>query len=177
MDMNLLMPIVFYGLGGLLVLSALAVILVTSPIFSALFLAVTMLILSALFFVLESYFLAGIQLLTYAGAVVVLFVMVLMMFDLRKEKSGFSGNILTNFMKVGLSFISLVILMTPVAMFFTDSKPEWLDSAGLATSELSMALFAKHVFTFEVIGVLLTVVLVGSVTLAKSKGGTHAKHH
>lgn len=176
MDLNLLIPIVFYGLGGLLVLSALAVVLVTSPIFSALFLAITMFILSALFFVLGAYFLAGIQLLTYAGAVVVLFVMVLMMFDLRKEKSVFSGNALNNFMKVGLSVLSLIIMMVPVVMFFSDSKLDWLNEANLPTQELSLALFTRHVFTFEVIGVLLTVVLVGSVTLAKSKGGTHAKH-
>jgi NADH-quinone oxidoreductase subunit J len=177
MDINLLIPAVFYGMGGLLVLSALAVIFVASPIFSALFLAITMLILSGIFFFLEAYFLAGIQLLTYAGAVVVLFVMVLMMFDLRKEKKAFSGNALTNFMKMGLSVLSLIIMMTPVAMFFSDAKPEWLSEAALPTQELSMALFTRHVFTFEVIGVLLTVVLVGSVTIAKSKGGTHARDH
>jgi NADH-quinone oxidoreductase subunit J len=177
MDTSLMIPIVFYSLGGLLVLSALSVILVTSPIFSALFLAATMLLLAALFFMLEAYFLAGIQLLTYAGAVVVLFVMVLMMFDLRKEKAAFSGNALTNFMKVGLSALSLIIMMVPVVMFFSDSKPDWLSEVSLPTQDLSMALFTRHVFTFEVIGVLLTVVLVGSVTLAKSKGGTHAKHN
>lgn len=170
------LPIVFYVLGGLLLLSSLGVILVTSPIYSALFLSVTMLLLSALFFALEAYFLAAIQLMVYAGAVVVLFVMVLMMFDLRKENASFSGTWKTNFVKAIISLVSLVILLTPVAMFFEDTDPAWLNKAGLPTSELSLTLFARHVFTFEVIGVLLLVVLVGSVTLAKSKGGTHAKH-
>ncbi|MES2768436.1 MAG: NADH-quinone oxidoreductase subunit J [Bdellovibrionota bacterium] len=172
-----MMPIVFYVLSGLLLLSGLGVILVTSPIYSALFLSITMLLLSAIFFVLEAYFLAAIQLMVYAGAVVVLFVMVLMMFDLRKEKAGFSGNWATNVAKTLISLVSLVILLTPVFVFFNDAKPAWLDQAGLPTQDLSLTLFARHVFTFEVIGVLLLVVLVGSVTLAKSKGGTHAKHH
>lgn len=176
MELNL-MPIVFYVLSGLLLLSSLGVILVTSPIYSALFLSIAMLLLSALFFVLEAYFLAAIQLMVYAGAVVVLFVMVLMMFDLRKEQKAFSGNWATNLVKVAVSAVSLFILLTPVFMFFGDANPEWLGQAGLPTQTLSMHLFSRHVFTFEVIGVLLLVVLVGSVTLAKSKGGTHAKHH
>lgn len=175
MDFNFI-PIVFYALSALLVISALGVILVSSPIYSALFLAITMLLLAALFFMLEAYFLAGVQLITYAGAVVVLFVMVLMMFDLRKEKKSFSGSLTSNLLKVAISGVSLGIMMIPVAMFFADGKPEWLEKSGLPTKELAMNLFAKHVFTFEIIGVLLLVVLVGSVTLAKAKGGTHAKH-
>lgn len=176
MELNLL-PIVFYVLSGLLLLSGLAVILVTSPIYSALFLSIVMLLLSAIFFVLEAYFLAAIQLMVYAGAVVVLFVMVLMMFDLRKEQKAFSGNWAANLVKVGISTLSLIILLVPVGMFFGQTNADWLVKAGLPTQDLSLALFAKHVFTFEVIGALLLVVLVGSVTLAKSKGGTHAKHH
>lgn len=176
MELNLL-PIVFYALSGLLLLSGLGVVLVTSPIYSALFLSIAMLLLSALFFVLEAYFLAAIQLMVYAGAVVVLFVMVLMMFDLRKEQKAFSGGWATNLVKVGISAISLMILLVPVFMFFGQTNSEWLDKAGLPTQDLSLTLFARHVFTFEVIGALLLVVLVGSVTLAKSKGGTHAKHH
>ena len=176
MELNV-MPIVFYALSGLLLLSSLGVILVTSPIYSALFLSVTMLLLSALFFVLEAYFLAAIKLMVYAGAVVVLFVMVVMMFDLRKETSGFSGNWATNLAKLAISGVSLFILLTPVVVFFSDSNSKWLEKAGLPTQDLSLTLFQKHVFTFEMIGVLLLVVLVGSVTLAKSKGGTHAKHN
>jgi NADH-quinone oxidoreductase subunit J len=174
-EINVL-PIVFYVLSGLLLFSALGVVLVTSPIYSALFLSVTMLLLSALFFVLDAYFLAAIQLLVYAGAVVVLFVMVLMMFDLRKETQSFSGNLKTNLVKAALSVIALVILLTPVAIFLEDTNPDWLSTAGLQTADLSLSLFARYVFTFEVMGALLLVVLIGSVTLAKSKGGTHAKH-
>jgi NADH-quinone oxidoreductase subunit J len=171
-----LMPIVFYILSALILISALGVVLVASPIYSALFLSVTMLLLSALFFALQAYFLAAIQLMVYAGAVVVLFVMVLMMFDLRKETTAFSGTLKTSLMKVAISFVSLFILLFPVLTYLDDTQPDWLTKVGVPTSDLSLSLFASHVFTFEVIGALLLVVLVGSVTLAKSKGGTHAKH-
>ena len=48
-------------------------------------------------------------------------------------------------------------------------------SADSATKELGTALFTKHVFGFEALGVLLTVIAVGTVALARSRGGTHAK--
>ncbi len=175
MDINFI-PIVFYGLAALVVIAALAVILVSSPIYSALFLAVVMLLLAALFFVLEAYFLAGVQLITYAGAVVVLFVMVLMMFDLRKDKKSFSGTLAKNIGKALISGVALGIMLVPVVIFFADGRPDWLEQTSPQTKDVALSLFAKHVFTFEIIGVLLLVVLIGSVTLAKAKGGTHAKH-
>ena len=172
-----LYPLLFYILSAGLILSSLAVILVTSPIYSALFLAITMTLLSAMFFMLEAYFLAAIQLMVYAGAVVVLFVMVLMLFDLRRETNSFSGNWKTNIVKIGMAVVSFFILVTPLGFLLAEAKTDWLKSPAVITKDLSLTLFEKHMFTFEVVGVLLLVVLVGSVTLAKSKGGTHAKHH
>jgi NADH-quinone oxidoreductase subunit J len=172
-----LFPLVFYILSIGIIISSLGVILITSPIYSALFLAITMTLLSAIFFMLEAYFVAAIQLMVYAGAVVVLFVMVLMLFDLRKEKESFSGTWRTNLVKTGLSAIAFLILAVPVGIILTQANLNWLKEKSPVTKDLSMLLFEKYLFTFEIVGVLLLVVLVGSVTLAKSKGGTHAKHH
>jgi NADH-quinone oxidoreductase subunit J len=170
--------LLFYGLSLGLILSALGVILVTSPIYSALFLAATMTLLSAVFFLLGAYFIAAIQLTVYAGAVVVLFVMVLMLFDLRKEKGAFSGNWKAILTKTGLSVAAFFMLIVPLVYILGSLKSvDWLSQEVVETKDLSMALFAKYLFTFEIVGVLLLVVLVGSVTLAKSKGGTHARHH
>ena len=70
--------IIFWILALMTIAGALTVVLITNPIFSALSLAVTMVGVSALFVSLNAYFLAGVQLIVYAGAVMVLFVMVLM---------------------------------------------------------------------------------------------------
>ncbi len=171
-----LTPIVFYVFSGILILMSLAVILVTSPIYSALFLALSMLTLAVLFFVLEAYFLAGVQLIVYAGAVVVLFVMVLMMFDLRREQKAFSGNLPSVLLKMALSILGLVVLISPLSLFALKTNPEWLSNKAQITERLAENLFTKHLFTFEVMGVLLTVVLIGAATIAKAKGGTHARH-
>ncbi len=68
-----------------MVVSALFVVFVSSPVYSAFFLAIVMSLLGALFFILEAPFVAVTQIIVYAGAVMVLFVMVLMLFDLKKE--------------------------------------------------------------------------------------------
>lgn len=170
-----ILPIVFYAFATLLIITALGVILVPSPIYSALFLAMTMVLLAVVFFILEAYFLAGVQLIVYAGAVVVLFVMVLMLFDLRRESKIFSGNLMSTLLKFSLSMLALIVLIAPLSLISLKTNPEWLSVPGIETKALAESLFTKHLFTFEVIGALLTVVLVGAITLAKSKGGTHAR--
>lgn len=162
--------LVFYVLSFVSVVAALGVILIPSPIYSALLLAITMTGLAAVFFMLEAYFLAGVQLIVYAGAVVVLFVMVLMLFDLRKEKQAFSGQKFSNFLKSGLVGLSALMLIVPLTAVFL-SRPE--GSEPVTTTALAGTLFTKYVFAFEVVGILLLVVLVGAMALAKSRGGTH----
>ena len=61
----------------------------TNPAYSALYLSLSMVLLSFIFFLMSAPFLAGLQLIIYAGAVIVLFVMVLMLFDLKKEGERF----------------------------------------------------------------------------------------
>jgi NADH-quinone oxidoreductase subunit J len=162
--------LLFYLLAALSIVCALGVILVPSPIYSALMLALTMVSLSAIFFTLEAYFLAGVQLIVYAGAVVVLFVMVLMLFDLRKEKTPFSGGNLSNGIKFAVVGLSFIMLAVPLFGYLAAPRTE---AKLVTTKDLSLHLFTKYIFTFEMIGVLLLVVLVGAMSLAKSKGGTH----
>src|ERR1044072_4882668 len=75
----------FHVLAAVATISALLVVFMANPIFSALFLALTMSILGALFFMLEAYFVSVAQITVYAGAVMVLFVMVVMLFDLKHD--------------------------------------------------------------------------------------------
>ncbi|MEQ1879298.1 MAG: NADH-quinone oxidoreductase subunit J [Bdellovibrionia bacterium] len=165
---------VFFLLATLAVFCALGVVLVPNPIYSALYLAGTMIALAGLFFALGAYFVAGVQLIVYAGAVMVLFVMVVMLFDLKKEKEAFSGSALGFFVK----FIFGALTLGLIAGAFEISRPMHVDAskateAATSTKVLATALFSTHVFGFEVISILLLVVIVGAVTMARSKGGTH----
>lgn len=172
--------ILFWFLAMVTIVGGLAVILFTNPIYSALSLAMTMVGVSALFVTLGAFFIAGVQLIVYAGAVMVLFVMVLMLFDLKKELSAFSRGQFTGVVKiatVGLfaGFIIGIVLKTS-NFAFLESIPAGDQVASDPSKQLGIALFTKHILGFEALGVLLLVIAVGTVALARSKGGTHAKH-
>jgi len=171
----------FWFLAFITVVSALSVVMMTNPIYCALSLAMTMVSVAAIFVTLEAYFLAGVQLIVYAGAVMVLFVMVLMLFDLRHELQAFSRGRVTGGLKLAAVGILAGLTVGAVASALVVAhKPDPAALAANATPDgtraLSEHLFLNHIFGFEALGVLLLVIAVGTVALSRSKGGTHARH-
>lgn len=168
--------ILFWILAVITLASALTVVLVANPIYSALSLAMTMVGISALFVTLGAYFIAGVQLIVYAGAVMVLFVMVLMLFDLKHELQAFTKGKLTGFVKIS-SVGMLAGLVAGAILMATDTNSVNSGAANTpdTTKALSKILFTQYLFGFEALGVLLLVVAVGTVALSRSRGGTHAK--
>lgn len=179
----------FWFLAATVILSGLAVVMFKNPIFSSLSLVMTMVGIAALFVTLNAYFIAGVQLIVYAGAVMVLFVMVLMLFDLKGELQAFTRGRLTGSIKIAIvgALSGLIVgAMTIGKNWFEPVNKEITaaSASGAAnqiikvdpTQELATVLFTKHIFIFEVLGVLLLVIAIGAVSLARSKGGTHAKH-
>ncbi|PIS10572.1 MAG: NADH-quinone oxidoreductase subunit J [Bdellovibrio sp. CG10_big_fil_rev_8_21_14_0_10_47_8] len=172
--------ILFWILAFMTVSSALTVVLITNPIYCALSLALTMVGVSALFVTLNAYFLAGVQMIVYAGAVLVLFVMVLMLFDLKHELQAFTRGKMTGALKlasIGLlaGLIAGAILMSNGILLTKSEAFTSPDMASDTTKQLGHLIFSQYLFGFEALGVLLMVVAVGAVALSRSKGGTHAK--
>ncbi len=170
----------FWFLACVTVVSALSVILMVNPIYSALSLAMTMIGVAALFVTLNAYFLAGVQLIVYAGAVMVLFVMVLMLFDLKHELQAFTRGRITGAIKIGCVGILSGLIVGAVTMGLKTASGA-VSSADVArpavdtTKALAENLFIKNIFGFEALGVMLLVIAVGTVALSRSKGGTHAR--
>lgn len=166
----------FWFLALVIIASALSVVMMTNPIYSALSLVMTMVSVAAIFVMLQAYFLAGVQLIVYAGAVMVLFVMVLMLFDLKTELQAFSRGKYTGAIKIGAVGILSGLIVGVVARAVMTTKiaePIDVTSSVGATRPLAEHLFLNNVFGFEALGVLLLVVAVGAVALSRSKGGTH----
>jgi NADH-quinone oxidoreductase subunit J len=167
--------LVFYLIGGLTLLSAIAVISFRNPIFCALALALTMTGAAVIFFTLGAYFVAGVQLIVYAGAVMVMFVMVVMLIDLKHEGPAFSRGGISTFLKFLSTTILGGTLVATAAYTVVGGKAslpplkEGLDNTRVLAGEL----FTKYIFGFEAIGILLLVVLVGAIALARARGGTH----
>ncbi len=170
---------IFWMLAAVTLCSGLAVVLVANPIYSALCLAMTMVGVSALFATLGAYFIAGVQMIVYAGAVLVLFVMVLMLFDLKTELGTFSRGKISGLLKIATVGV-LAGFLAGVFSMSSELAGKSESAGALAGTEASKTLggllFTKYILGFEALGVLLLVIAIGVVGLARSKGGTHAKH-
>ena len=165
--------ILFWIISVLTLVSALFVILVPNPVFSALSLALTMVGVSAIFVTLGAYFLAGVQLIVYAGAVMVLFVMVLMLFDLKHELQAFTHGKVSGLVKLGSVgllaglFVGAILMS---AQLIPSQSAESLAEKADQTKALGKLLFSQYLFGFEALGALLLIVAVGAVALSRSKG-------
>jgi NADH-quinone oxidoreductase subunit J len=167
--------ILFWFLALVTLGAALTVVFITNPVFSALSLAMTMVGIAALFVTLGAYFLAGVQLIVYAGAVMVLFVMVLMLFDLKAELKAFSRGAVTGFLKVAAVGLLAGLIAGVVSLNTNVTEGQTVAINDDSTRQLGVQLFSQYLFGFEALGVLLLVVAVGAVALARTKGGTHAR--
>ncbi|MES2802389.1 MAG: NADH-quinone oxidoreductase subunit J [Bdellovibrionota bacterium] len=172
--------ILFWFLALVTVGAGLSVVLMSNPIYSALSLAMTMVGVSALFVTLGAYFLAGVQLIVYAGAVMVLFVMVLMLFDLKHEIQAFTRGKITGAVKIAsvgilAGLIVGAITLSTKAIELAKQGPSTTGKTYDNTMSLAQNLFLQNVFGFEALGVLLLVIAVGTVALSRSRGGTHAR--
>lgn len=154
---------------------ALSVILNRNPVASALSLVLSMLALAGLFVMLNAFFLGMIQILVYAGAVMVLFLFIIMLLDLRAEARRPRG-VFAYIWGAALAaftgfFFFLVIGRMP---FPFDAAAVEADTQGLRgaggrgeIAEIAHRLFTDYVLAFEVVGVLLLVGTLGVVLLSK----------
>src|SRR5690606_38203963 len=102
----------FWFLTVVLLGSGACVVLFKHPIYSALSLVMTMVGVSALFVTLGAFFIAGVQLIVYAGAAMVLFVMVLMLFDLKTENQPYTRGAVTGTIKLITVGLLLGVIVT-----------------------------------------------------------------
>ena len=161
-----------YGFSGLAIASAIMVITRRNPIISALYLCLTLFSLAGLFVLLEAYFIAAVQVLVYAGAVMVLFVFVIMLLNLDPEKikieSFHPPKLLAIFSTLLLfGFLTFIFLNNkPTGLLGNDSQV-LIDQSGGHLKVISTRLFTTFLLPFEVTSLLLLVAIVGAVVLAK----------
>ena len=157
----------FILLSSLVLYGAVLTVVHKDMVVCALHLAGSMLALAGLFFILGAHFIAGVQVVVYAGAVMVLFVMVVMLFDLkRKNYILFSGGLWPKL--AGLFFLTgLVAGVFPLSLHLLRPLPAEAIKA-VSTKELSYLLFTEYILAFEVLGVLLLLIAVGVAVLCRS---------
>jgi len=161
-------PILFYLFAALTLGFGVAVIANRNPVASALCLVVSFMGLAALFVGLDAYFIAVIQVLVYAGAVMVLFLFIIMLLDLKAEKLRKTNYIA--FAGGGLISLGFVAELWFVLQKFDMGRQKFPALAHKNVDDVrnvGEALFATHNLPFQVIGALILVATIGVVVLSK----------
>ena len=161
------MVTLFYFIGFLSVISALFVVLNRNPVYSAVMLVFCFFSLSALYVLLEAYFVAVLEIIVYAGAIMVLFLFVIMLINVGNEIK--TSKYLQKTKAIPLFLISLFLLNILLLIFWRSKglhQPDTIGTVGSITA-IGHALFTKYVLPFEIASLLLFVALIGTVYLSK----------
>jgi NADH-quinone oxidoreductase subunit J len=178
--------LVFYAFALLAVVSALITITRKNPVVAAVWLVASFFAVAACYVMLSATFLAAIQVLVYAGAIMVLFVFVIMVLDVdeagvvehkrpsRIGRIGYYGSV-----TLGVGFLFWVLAGTLARLFVTpgadlSAQPEFGSADAIGRS-----LFTDYLFAFEAISMLLLAAVIGAVVVARSRKERlkEAAHH
>ena len=158
----------FLSVAGVALVSALFVVFHRNPIVNAVALLVNLACIALFFLLLRAPFLAAIQVIVYAGAIMVLFLFVIMLLDLRVElRSLRAGTFQRGMAVIGalglLALLRMALRRSRGTFTFSPSGEETFGT----TEQVARHLFADHLIPFELASVLLLVAMVGALMLAR----------
>jgi len=160
-------PLLFWFFAALMLGFACAVVFNRNPVASALSLVVSFIGLAALFVMLDAYFIGTIQVLVYAGAVMVLFLFIIMLLDLKtEERRKLNTGAIVGGIVVAAAFVCQLFAVIEELPFGTRTFPV-LDNRLYDVQNVGHLLFSGYNLPFQVVGVLLLVATVGVVVLSK----------
>ncbi|MFQ5588712.1 MAG: NADH-quinone oxidoreductase subunit J [Nitrospiria bacterium] len=167
--------LLFFYFGGMAVAGAVVAVFTPNLVYSALSLLMAFIHIAGIYILLNAEFIAAVQVIVYAGAILVTYVFVLMLFNPRQEKT-----YLHKQYKIG-GFLGVVVLFL---MLFAGFKTEILSKGGPLTPEsvqevghtraVGNALFTDFIFPFEVASLILLVAMFGAIILA-GRGARRAR--
>jgi len=159
--------ILFYLFAALAIVSALAMVInVRNTVAAALCLVVTMVSLAVIYVLLGAHLVAAIQIMVYAGAIVVLFLFVVMLLNLRHDEFPPGRQRL---MKLAASLLGVFVTALLLRRFGALPEPPPLPAGFGGYRQLGIALYTDYVLLVEIASLLLTAAIVGALVLAKRK--------
>jgi NADH-quinone oxidoreductase subunit J len=161
----------FYGLGGLTVLLAFLVVTARNAVHSAIFLIGTLMCIAGIFIGLGAEFVAGVQILTYVGGIMVLFLFVIMLINVKEqERTRQTARQWWLAIPIGIALAVIFtffyykgISISPVAV-----PPSPTPVSG-NTEQIGWGLYMQYLLPFEIASVLLLVAIIGAVVLAAKR--------
>ena len=168
--------VLFYAFAAVLLVAALGVITSRNPVHAALFLVLAFVQSAVLWLLIEAEFLAIVLVLVYVGAVMVLFLFVVMMLDINVEelRKGY-----TRYLPLGAVVALIVALEIGHVIWFRSqglqflTAPQGMPADYSNTKELGAVLYTQHVYAFEIASVILLLAIVAAITLTMRKRPGH----
>lgn len=167
--------LLFWVFAGLAILGGFMCITRRNPVGSALWLVITLFALAALFVMLDAQFLGVLQVLVYAGAIMVLFLFVIMLLNLGRgapaDIKGGAGKLVATLLAggLGLQLVAVVGTAPPDALRMPPGSMAALQREEGLVAVVGRSLYGDYLVPFEITSLLLLAAIVGAVVLAKRK--------
>ena len=168
--------IFFYGFATVAIASAILMVLMKNPVVSAIYLVVTFFSVAGLFVMLSAQLLAALQVVVYAGAIMVLFLFVIMLLNLNRTSFTSYKLFFTKLLAIAIAIAVVVVLFGVIEEFPKDQAQALsADDAYSITPEddhvktLGEILFTRYIYPFEIMAVMLLAAIIGAVLLTKKR--------
>lgn len=167
MDKNLLIQVIFYSFAGILVFSALKVVTARNTVYSALYLVLAFFTCSAIWILLRAEFLAIALILVYVGAVMVLFLFVVMMLNINHQplREGFIKYLPLGVIIALIAVAEMVIVLTNGFGGFGEAKGVSGLMVTRNTEALGSVLYTDYLYQFEIAAVVLLLAIIAAIIL------------
>jgi NADH-quinone oxidoreductase subunit J len=167
----------FYGFAAVTVIGSLLVVLQKNPVYSVLSLIAAFFGLAGLYVLLEAPFVAVVQIIIYAGAIMVLFLFVVMLLNVPREDAAEWDRSHPLYRPMAVRIGGVLALLLALELGWALSRATGLSgvigeerAAVSSVAELGRVLFTEYMFAFEVTSILIIASMVGAVVLARKRG-------
>lgn len=157
----------FIAVGAITLAAAAGVVLSRVPVHSALFLLLHFAMIAALYITMDAQFLGAIQVIIYAGGIVILILFVIMLIGSQSVEQTAGQRKWLPGVALALGAILLVAIGAGLVQAFDGVAPNPGPNAGGVPEVVGLELFTRYILPFEMIGVLLLVALIGALLLAR----------
>ena len=167
--LNLIYGLSFLGIALFAVVAALVVVSVRNPVVSAIWLAVCFVAVAGIYALLRAPFLAMVQILVYAGAIMVLFVMIMMLMDLGKLEPGRAGQKVIRAFAAAAGAVVTIVLLALAGTAGNYKWTSWSEAPVGTTQAVGRLLFTNYLLPFEILSLLLLAAVVAAIYLARRR--------
>jgi len=162
------MTIAFYIASIITIISTIMVITRLNAVHALLYLIVSLLSIAVIFFILGAHFVAALEVIIYAGAIMVLFIFVVMMLNLGKESEESEQKLLSAKMWIGPAILIMILLIEFIVLLSMTPTQNLFEN-NISPAEVGVALFTKYVLGVELTAMLLMAGIVGAYHIGRRK--------